>query len=433
MTHHLQLPMQINATVIEEVAAALVEDDIPVPSYPSLQGSAVSPMAEVISLEQISVSDCTIGAPPLPRSQSHVTIQSLIKTKNAELLDHEAEQLMDMGFPRGLALEMGTTRSLFPIRFWILDNSGSMLTNDGATLRGKNRVTCTRWAELEETVNFHAEFAATIEATSVFRLLNDPGHRCESVEFSVGEGGGKFAQDEVQAAKRIMRSCQPTGPTPLTAHIYKIADHVSAMADEMRARGLKAVLILATDGLPTSREGISSREFSQEFIRALQQLQTLPIWLVVRLFTDEEEVVDFYNGLDMQLEMNMEVIDDFFNEAKEIYKCNRWLNYARPIHTCREIGYQNRIFDLLDERPLNQDEVYEFCVMLFGRAFAKTCSSNDKWSKVLDDIERFLGREQKHLNPVSKKMEPLINMKNLRTQFATGIISKLKRASWRSV
>jgi len=425
MAHlHQQLSMQNNHTVIEEVAAAFVEDDIQF--YPSIQESAASPMAEVISFEQISARDSETKTPPQSRSHSQLKMKSLIKAKNPELLDHEAEKLIDMGFPRGLALEMGTTRSLFPIRFWILDNSGSMLTNDGASLRGTTPVTCTRWAELEDTVNFHAAFAATIDATSMFQLLNDPGPRCERAEFFIGDGG-EFAQDEVQFAKRIMRSCQPTGPTPLTTRIYQIANYVSAMADEMRERGLKAVLILATDGLPTSREGISSAEESQEFIFALQQLQALPIWLVVRLFTDDEEVVEFYNDLDTQLEMNMEVLDDFCNEAKEIYKYNRWLNYARPIHVCREIGYQNRIFDLLDERPLNQDEVYEFCVMLFGQAFAKTCNRNDKWSDILDNIERFLGREQKHLNPVSRKMEPLINLKRLKNQFATGFIGKLKR------
>ena len=81
--------------------------------------------------------------------------------------------------------------------------------NDGSTLRGKTAITCTRWAELEETISFHADFAATVEATSVFRLLNDPGPRVESSEFMVGSGGAKFAQDEVQSARRIMRSCQP--------------------------------------------------------------------------------------------------------------------------------------------------------------------------------------------------------------------------------
>ena len=95
------------------------------------------------------------------------------------------------------------------------------------------------------------------------------------------------------------------GPTPLTAHIHEIAGRVSVVADEMMAKGFKAVLILATDGLPTTREGVNSQAANDEFIRALQQLQTLPIWLVVRLFTNEEEVVEFYNGLDALLEMNL--------------------------------------------------------------------------------------------------------------------------------
>lgn len=202
---NLQPPIQNSATVIEEVAAKFVEDDVMF--YPS--ECVASPMAEVVSLEETpSASDSAIKASFLPQSACQFTTKSLINKKNPELLDHEAEKLMDMGFPRGLALEMGTTRSQFSIRYWILDNSGSMLTNDGASLRGKTPFTCTRWAELEETVNFHAAFAATIDATSVFRLLNDPRPRCKTAEFFIGEGG-KESQDEVQFAKKIMRSCQP--------------------------------------------------------------------------------------------------------------------------------------------------------------------------------------------------------------------------------
>jgi len=87
------------------------------------------------------------------------------------------------------------------------------------------------------------------------------------------------------------------------------------MSDEMMTKGLKAVFILATDGLPITQEGLNSQAANDEFVRALQQLQTLPIWLVVRLLTDEEEVVEFYNGLDAQLEMNLEVLDDFVNDG----------------------------------------------------------------------------------------------------------------------
>ena len=47
------------------------------------------------------------------------------------------------------------------------------------------------------------------------------------------------------------------------------------------------------------------------------------------------------------LEFNLEVLDDFLAEAKEVNRYNRWLNYALPMHRCRELGYHDRLFDLL--------------------------------------------------------------------------------------
>jgi hypothetical protein len=42
--------------------------------------------------------------------------------------------------------------------------------------------------------------------------------------------------------------------------------------------------------------------------------------------------INFYNGLDSELELNMEVLDHFAAEAKEVYKHNKYLNYALPLH-----------------------------------------------------------------------------------------------------
>merc|ERR1712238_464114 len=84
--------------------------------------------------------------------------------------------------------------------------------------------------------------------------------------------------------------------------------------------------------------------------------------------TDDDHIVNFYNDIDAQLELSIEVLDDFRGEAKEVYQHNKWLNYALPLHRCREMGYHHRLFDMLDERTLTKGELREFCLILFGDA-----------------------------------------------------------------
>jgi hypothetical protein len=252
------------------------------------------------------------------------------------LLEDQLRDLQELfGFPKGLAAELGETRALFPARFWILDNSGSMLHNDGSVLTPQHQsVTCTRWRELQETVQYHAELAALLQATTHFRLLNDPGVRVGPQEFSIA-AGGQSTSAEVADVQDILYKTKPFGSTPLTGHLVEIAAQISEMAPMMWQKGLRAVVIVATDGLPTSPDGETSAEITREFIAAIQRLQTLPVWLVIRLCTDEQAVVEFYNQLDSVLELPLEVLDDHVREAKEIQRVNGWLNYALPLHRCK--------------------------------------------------------------------------------------------------
>ena len=48
-------------------------------------------------------------------------------------------------------------------------------------------------------------------------------------------------------------------------------------------------------------------------------MEGLPIWIVIRLCTDEAAVTEFYNSLDEELELNLEVVDEYKSEAKEVY------------------------------------------------------------------------------------------------------------------
>ena len=52
----------------------------------------------------------------------------------------------------------------------------------------------------------------------------------------------------------------------------------------------------------------------------MRPLQQLPVWVVIRLCTDEEKMVDYWNTVDGEIELNMDVIDDPNGEAREIYE-----------------------------------------------------------------------------------------------------------------
>lgn len=313
----------------------------------------------------------------------------------------QLSELRRQGFPVGLALEVAGTKATYPCRFWVVDNSGSMLTPDGHKVHfresgNKDRAVvtrCNRWVELQQAVEEHAVLSGLIQASTVFRLLNHPGTRVGPQEFSVADpatfrekqkkakeanakkSGRRHAlkkvestaailkrsiEQDVEEAVRVVQNTRPAGATPLTPHLLEFRKRVLSQKDELLRNDQKAVVVIATDGLPTDNRGDESEDAQEEFVEALQSLKLLPVWIVVRLCTDDRKVVDFWNSLDQMLELPLEVIDDFLGEAKEIFAANPWLNYALPMHRCREMGYHHRIFDLLDERLLTKDEVHEF-------------------------------------------------------------------------
>ena len=97
-----------------------------------------------------------------------------------------------------------------------------------------------------------------------FQLLNDPGLRTIPQKFSVCEHGESQVKAEVAKAIQIMNKVSPTGVTPLTNHIWTIADHISGMAAELRRSGKIVAIILATDGLPTDDQGYGGEDITDE-------------------------------------------------------------------------------------------------------------------------------------------------------------------------
>jgi Mg-chelatase subunit ChlD len=357
--------------------------------------------------------------PLKPDYSQHDASPSSLNRYNGSLSDNQIDQLLQQGFTRGLAKSLDEMKEVFALRIWIVDNSGSMQKTDGHRIISSKQqnvkmLPCSRWEEIVDCVDYHIRLAGLIEAPTRFRLLNNPGANVGSQQFSIAEDSVTSVPQQVQQACSIMRRARPGGCTPLTSHILEIHNEISRMAPELRMLGKKVVIVIATDGLPTDELGHGGAQHNQEFVDSLRLLEGLPVWVVVRLCTDDNSIVDFYNDLDSQLELSLEVLDDFTGEALEVSNEQPWLNYALPLHRLREFGFHDRVFDILDERPLTKTEIRDFFSFLFGKdSFDGIQDPNVDWDSFYDDMHRLLRVESLQYNPVTKKVSSWVNMDRL--------------------
>lgn len=220
-------------------------------------------------------------------------------------------------------------------------------------------VKCSRWAELGQSIQFLAGLAQVrastpqpppnplsqaAQAPSEFRLLNgaDP--------LRVG-----CNEDQLSLTHLLqMLDGSPAGGTPLCSHIRDIADSIRSVEADLRATGQRVCVIIATDG-----------EASDGDIReALRPLKALPCWVILRLCTGEQRILDYWNAIDQELELNMDVLDDLVGEAKEVVRCNPWLSYAEPLHRLREFGVSLKEMDLLGESLLSKEHLKKICRLM---------------------------------------------------------------------
>jgi Mg-chelatase subunit ChlD len=275
------------------------------------------------------------------------------------------------GFTNGLVEAMLRDEEAFDLRIFLIDNSGSMATNDGHRLVETARkhqvkfLRCSRWKEMQDMIDYQARLAALLKNPTEFHMLNDPGRRNGPQRFSIGERSDSFIDAELDVARSTIAISRPHGVTPLISHLREIRSDIVALEPALLRNGTEVALVICTDGLPSDEHGMSSNAIRLEFVDTLKRLGNLPVSLVVRLFTDEEAIVQYYNDLDSQLELNVDVLDDLAGEAKEVHTCTKWLNYGIPLHRMREMGFSSRIFDLLDERKLSKDELRDFFQILY--------------------------------------------------------------------
>jgi len=332
-------------------------------------------------------------------------------------------------------------------RVWIIDNSGSMNTFDGQRLvpthhRSQVKVcSCTRWEELRECIHYHINLVGLLRVPTRFELLNGINN---VTTFCIATSSSKNSVHyEIEQANRIMKNVQPQGFTPLVRKVLAVEDYCLQNKSKLHHHGGEnqkqhnISVIIATDGLPTDDNGYSSSFENEQFISAIKSLQrSVPsCWIVIRLCTDDPQVVSFYNSLDNHLEFPLEVLDDFLCEAKEVYRHNPWLNYSLPLHRIRESGYRHQLLDLIDERPLTMGELKEFCSLLFlfvgdeGNNSVTTTlpDPESSWIEFTTQLQILLQKEYTQWNPVQKRMLPWIDMRSLnrvyQPRFGSGLFT----------
>lgn len=281
-------------------------------------------------------------------------------------------------------------------RYFIVDDSGSMNANDGTRLVGARAITCTRWAEQKEAIEFHGELAYQSLSACEFRFLNQPQPICVGMMEDNGESLNLL---------RGVLSGGPNGGTPLCRHIREIAAEVRKMAPILQQSREKAIVVIFTDGQPSDGNVAD----------ALKLLEHLPCWVVVRLCTNEDDVVNYYGDVDSNLEIKLDTLDDLFGEAGEIDAVNDWVTYGLPLQRFREFGSHIKALDMLDESKLSSDHTVEIVKLLLGDAEYAHPEVNFK--KFIKQVQQQLKSQQKIFDPVRKRLEPWIKLKKLAKKY----------------
>lgn len=317
------------------------------------------------------------------------------------------EFLYSQAWPEGLQDVFMRSLVKMPYRFFICDDSGSMLKPDGKMLQKTKEgipklQPCTRWTELTEAMKFHVNLARAAHTPTEFRFLNN----CPPIIM------GTHDEDEARRYTQIMNQFNesPSGGTPLCRHIREITEKLYLVEDELRESCSKACIIITTDGQASDGD----------LVDVLAPLQALPVWLVIRLCTGHEKVVRYWNEIDHDLEIEMDVIDDLYGEAVEIRELNPWLSYAEPMQRLREFGVHLREIDLLDEAVLSLDQVRQISIVIYGNTAVRFPHPVADWDGFIAALQNENKTAPKVWNLFENRLKDWIDTKQLTHEYHGG-------------
>lgn len=313
--------------------------------------------------------------------------------------------LLNHGFPEGFVKGFIKNAERVPIRFFICDDSGSMYEPDGKrivkTSRGLSSVPCSRWEELRDSLLFHSELAQESNSLTEFRFLNGPP------SIVVGDSERDPDRCGLREVQKVL-SNGPSGATPLCAHINAIVPQLVKAQDRLKQENQVACIVICTDGQCSDGN----------LVAAMKPLEKLPCWVVVKLCTDDDQIVEYWNNVDSQLELDMDVLDDLAGEAQECYSHNPWLTYSLELHRIREWGFkQMKELDMLDERTLTHTQMVNVMCLLFDKKPSDFPHPQADAKEFKRAIKAFLPKLAVAYDPVHRVMAPHVNYTELKKSY----------------
>jgi len=325
----------------------------------------------------------------------------------------------------------------------VLDNSMSMTNRDGKVVtvvpdthgQVKIRHGATRWEEACSKVRHIVAYNISREMQTVVFLLN-PKRECRwraNEDYCIIDPkAGKAQRKNVQLRLEAMMNARHVrGSTPLhivmkhiRSEISKFESMAKNVAQANEATGDAKLIVaapicvnLVTDGQPDHRG-----DFEVE-IRSLAKEHK--IFLTVNLCTDDDSIVDYYNGLDEKLGSEVsgcDVLDDYEAEAQEIRSCgNDFFTYTHALHVCRMAGCSSKEADMMDEKKMPLHSCLSLVDQLLRIPVKQRLHDADNYATYIERVAQ-LSAEVQAYDPRLKKVRPLVNSK--------AIEAKLRSDKW---
>ena len=212
--------------------------------------SAVGPHATAPNDVHDDVDDVERRFQEMEGTKASATVESVKSAEHAKTSAPVAALMEKHSFPLGLAQQAVASAKGFPIRFWIVDNSGSMGLPDGQKLAKDSTGTfkmiqATRWQELLKDIEDAGTLSQTVGSRTEFYPIN-PVDSPPLVVTGDGQSG------EVAAVCAGLGA--PHNGTPLAETTKRVADKIAGMVEQsLLMPGEKACVVIATDGEPNDK------------------------------------------------------------------------------------------------------------------------------------------------------------------------------------